>query len=326
MSEILVLNVADVTSVLTMPVAVDAMRTLCMEEAGGRALSADRIHIAIGGGFFRILPGVLLDRGVLGYKEFHGDSKAFRYTVHIADLETGRPLAVMDASRITAMRTGAMGALALEKLVPVGARSIAFIGAGKEARSALDGLRVVLPHLREGWVYSPTATRRNEFARVANEEFGFELTPVDSGESAVAEAEVVIAATTTRGAVALERKWLRNTAHVSSVASTMVGTREIGVEVWSAADRVVVDTIRLLDESGDAVAAREHGTLRPESVVTLADVVAGNAVARRSASEMTLYKSVGTGLQDIAAAAAVYAKALELGLGERLSDFTHVVT
>src|SRR5262245_61462589 len=144
--------------------AIDAMEALCREEAAGRTLSADRIHIRLERGFFRILPGVLTGMHVLGYKEFHSGSQGMRYAIHLFDLETGAPLAVMDGNYVTAIRTGAMAGVALKHLSPATATDVAVIGSGAEARTEMEALMTVRPGIQRGRVYSPNAEHRAAFA------------------------------------------------------------------------------------------------------------------------------------------------------------------
>lgn len=258
---VLKLSATHIASLWNMPLAVETMQSLCVSEAAARTLSSDRIHIELPrGGFLRVLPGVLLDKGVMGYKEFHTGADGPRYTIHLFDYESGRHLAYLDAGGITVLRTGAMGAVALKRLAPENASLLGVIGSGKEALSAIQGLKLVRPDITEGWIYSPNPTSRESFASKVADELGISLKPVDSGIAAVRDAHVVIAATTTRGHVALQGSWLRKGIHISSVAATSPETREIDEDVWALADRVIVDTPRLLEESGDAIAAHEAGS------------------------------------------------------------------
>lgn len=110
----LVLDESEVRRALDMAGAIDAMESLCAEEAAGGTFSADRIHLRLPRGFVRILPGALAESGVMGYKAFHVTGHGVRYAVHLFDYETGAPLAMMDAGYITAIRTGAMGGVALK--------------------------------------------------------------------------------------------------------------------------------------------------------------------------------------------------------------------
>ena len=90
--------------------------------------------------------------------------------------------------------------------------------------------------------------------------------------------------------------------HVNSIGSTLPMQREIDTEVWTRCDRVVIDAELLLEESGDAIAAREAGTLNRASVALLGDVVAGRTPGRRDPAQRTMYKSVGSAVQDLALA------------------------
>jgi ornithine cyclodeaminase/alanine dehydrogenase-like protein (mu-crystallin family) len=318
----LVLDEAEVRQALDMQGAIEAMEALCREEAADETLSADRIHLRLPRGFMRILPGVLTRSGVMGYKAFHVTGQGVRYAVYLFDLESGAPLAMMDANYITAIRTGAMAAVALKYLSPPHATRVGVIGSGMEARSEMAALMAVRPAIRHGRVFSPRAERREAFAREIADMHGIEMFAVDRPQYAVADADILLVATGTRGGgVALEGAWLQAGLHVNSIGSTAPEQREIDPLVWQRADRIVLDTLRLLHESGDALAAEQAHTLDRSRIVELNKVVAGEAAGRTSAEQTTLYKSVGTGLQDLAAAHRIYLAARERGLGTQIADF-----
>jgi ornithine cyclodeaminase/alanine dehydrogenase-like protein (mu-crystallin family) len=303
--------------------AIDAMEALCREEAAGRTLSSDRIHIRLGRGFLRILPGVLTGVGVLGYKEFHSGSQGMRYAVHLFDVETGAPLAVMDGNYVTAIRTGAMAGVALKYLAPADATDVAVIGSGAEARTEMEALIAVRPNIHRGRVFSPRAERREAFSREMRERYGVEIVAVERPEDAIDGAHIVLTATGTRGGQeALHGDWLQPGQHVNSIGSTAPEQREIHASVWRAADRIVLDTHRLLHESGDALVATQAGTIDDAKVCELNQVVAGMSPGRTEAGQLTLYKSVGTGLQDVAAAYRIYQTALERKLGTETAEVT----
>jgi alanine dehydrogenase len=318
----LVLDEAQVRQALDMNGAIEAMEALCREEAAGETLSADRIHLRLPRGMLRILPGVLTRSGVMGYKAFHTNGHGVRYAIHLFDFESGAPLAMLDASYVTAIRTGAMAAVALKHLSPADATHVGVIGAGTEARSEMAALIAVRPGIRHGRVFSPRPERREAFAREMCETHGIQLLAVDRPQDAIEGAHILLVATGTHGSgVALEGSWLHTALHVNSIGSTAPEQREIDPEVWRRADRIVLDTHRLLHESGDALAAHEADALDPSRIVELSLVVAGNAEGRTSAAQTTLYKSVGTGLQDLAAAHRIYQVARERGLGTEIADF-----
>src|SRR5579859_494347 len=303
--------------------AIEAMEALCHEEAAGQTLTAERIHIRLERGMLRILPGVLTRTGVLGYKEFHTGSQGIRYAIHLFDLESGAPLAIMDASYVTAIRTGAMAGVALKYLASADATEVAVIGSGAEARTQMEALMAVCPAVRLGRVFSPRPERRQAFAREMAERYGVQMRPVDRPQDATAGAQLVLTATGTRGGgEALHGDWLESGQHVNSIGSTAPDQREIHPSVWQAADRIVMDTRRLLHESGDAIVAREAGAIDETKLCEINQLVGGSARGRTDARQITLYKSVGTGLQDVATAYRIYQTALVRKLGTESAELT----
>ncbi|WP_445189212.1 ornithine cyclodeaminase family protein [Pseudonocardia sp. Cha107L01] len=312
----LFLSTDDVAKVWQMPQAIDAMRELCRTEARGETISAERIHMPLPNGFMRILPGALTDVGVFGFKEFRAGSSGTQYSVSLFDLETLDALAYVDAENITTMRTGALASVGLDVMAPEDAQTIGLIGSGKEAFAALQGMSLVRPSVKSGWVYSPTPERRELFAKRARTELGIALEVATTPEEAVGEADLVTSATNSRGAEVLRGEWVKNGVHVTSIGSTAPDQREIDAAMWDRMDHVAVDTMRLLHESGDAITAAELGVRLDSARVTdIASVVAEKRPGRNSSLESTMYKSVGSGLQDIAAAYRIYTDARNMGLG-----------
>jgi ornithine cyclodeaminase/alanine dehydrogenase len=198
---------------------------------------------------------------------------------------------------------------------------VGIIGSGSEARTELEALAAVRA-VGAARVFSPTPERRERFAREMGERLGIDVTPAGSPQEAIDGCDLVIAATYTKDrGPALLGEWLGPGVHVNSVGSTLPSQRELDEAVWALADRVVVDARAVLTESGDAIAARAAGTLDEGRVVELHDVVTGAQAGRTDPAQTTLYKSVGTPLQDLAVAALVYEGARERGLGTERPDF-----
>lgn len=321
----LILNDAEVRSALDMPRAIAAVEGALQQQARGRAYVGERQNVRYDGGWIRLMPCALLDDGVVGYKEFHLGGDGVRYACHLFDAARGTPLAQMDANFLTQIRTGATGGVALRYLVPMPSVRAAVIGAGAEARTQLEALAAVR-QVTDVHVYSPREARRAEFAAEMGARLGLAIEPSDSPAEAVGDADVVLVATNTGldGQTAFDAAWLRPGQHLNSIGSTMPEQRELDHEVWRSVGRVVVDTLALLEESGDARAASQHGTLDPSRIVELADVVRDGVPPARSPEEVTLYKSVGTALQDVAVAAAAYRQAVEMGLGNEIRDYQSV--
>jgi alanine dehydrogenase len=158
-----------------------------------------------------------------------------------------------------------------------------------------------------------------------SEEFrtqGVNATDVGSAEEAVAGADLIVAAVKASETVLFGR-WLRPGMHINSVGTARRDQREIDPETFQRSKCIIVDTKEgVFGEAGDAVAARD--VIREESVHDLATLVAGKAPGRTSDQDITLFKSIGTGIQDIALAAVIYRRAVEAGLGRELGEFPYL--
>ena len=210
--------------------------------------------------------------------------------------ETGEPLVTMDGTLITEERTAAVSAVATAHLARPDAAVLALIGSGVQARSHLRALRLVR-HFREVRVWSPTHAAG--FAR----EFG--VTAAPSAEAAVRDADVIVTATTSRTPV-LHGAWLSPGAHVNAVGAPRPDWRELDDDLLQRARLYVDSRAAALKESGDVLAA-------DEIVAELGEVVTGSKPGRTSPDEITLFKSVGLAIEDVATAALLYRKALERG-------------
>ncbi|MHB1987978.1 MAG: ornithine cyclodeaminase family protein [Acidimicrobiales bacterium] len=320
--EVLCLSQEDVIQAVPMADAIEAIELACKEQSNGGVIVGERQNLRFPGGWIRLMPAAMIGSGVFGYKEFHlvapGDDGSrqaeVRYAVHLFDASNGRPLAVVDANFLTALRTGAASGVATARLATAGATELAVIGSGAEARAQAQAVLAVRP-VTIARVFGRDRARRERFAEEmsARLEVGFE--PVASAQEAIRGAGIVVVATLTDGEPALCGEWLEAGQHVTSIGSTMPSQREIDVEVWRRANCTILDTLQLLTESGDGIAAVAEGAVDKDRVGELSDLVVGRVPGRTSKDEITLYKSVGTGMQDLAVAELAYRRANEQGIG-----------
>lgn len=328
----LLLGHDEIVELVTMKDAIVAIEQACQQEHDGEVILGERQNLRFPGGWIRLMPAAMTGSGVFGYKEFHlivtGSSKTeavVRYTTHLFALTTGRHLASLDANYLTLLRTGAAAAVGTDRLAPAHAETAAIIGSGSEARTQLEALLAVRP-VRTVRVFSRDEERRARFAQETSRRFCVEVVPAGSPQEAVAGSDVVVAATLTDGRPALLGEWLETGQHVTSIGSTMPSQRELDPEVWRRADAVVIDTLGLLGESGDALAAEEAGAIDTERIRTLSELVASGTGGRTNDDEITLYKSVGTSIQDLAIAELAYRRAVSAGAGEQVTDVNSVKT
>jgi len=272
------------------PVMADALATL----STGRAVQPVRVVVPVADhrGFFGVMPayagGALGAKLVTWYPNNEG-VPTHHAIVQLFRPETGEPLVTMDATLITEMRTGAVSAVATDRLARPDAAVLAILGSGVQARSHLEALRMVRS-FRDVRVWSP----KNASAFAVRHG----VRPVSSAEDAVRGADVIVVATMSRVPV-LSGAWLSAGAHINAVGAVRPDWRELDDEAVTRA-RVFVESREAAGrESGDVIAARGIAA-------EIGEVIAGTARGRETADEITLFKSVGVAVEDVSTARLVY--------------------
>jgi ornithine cyclodeaminase/alanine dehydrogenase-like protein (mu-crystallin family) len=317
----LVLSDAEVQDACDMRVLIDAIEHAAEVEARGGVQIVPRINFGIENGFFRLMPAVIEELDVMGLKAFDAKFPEARYLIAVFIPSTGELDCLIDAAYLTAARTGATTGVATRWMTAQdGCLEVGVIGSGLEARTNLEAVLTVR-QVERVKIFSPNAERRERFAREAAARFGVEAVAVRSAAEA-ADAACVIAATNTgaNGPVALEGAWLRDGAHLNTIGATAPVLREVDTATFERAAAIVLDTEHADAECGDIIAAKEARTWDAQRIRTLTDVVgSGQPYAREG---LTVFKSVGTAVQDLAAAAAVARVARERGVGRELDIVT----
>ncbi|MPZ22878.1 MAG: hypothetical protein GEU28_04925 [Dehalococcoidia bacterium] len=326
----LVLDLNDVTRATDMTSMIEAVEKGLREEAAGRVVMPPRLNMATDSGFFRVMPAIMNESGVMGYKEFHGSiTNGVRYMIAIYDAAEGSLLSMMDASYLTAARTGATTGVATKYMARQDAKTAAVIGSGLEARTNLQAVAVVRK-LDKVTVFSPNPAKRQAFADWIKSELGIEAVTAETAEQCTAEADIIVVATNTSGKadpIAYRGAWMREGMHVNSIGSTMPRLREIDPDTFDRAQRIATDSVaQIHEESGDVITAVEDGKFDAGRVVELKDLVTGAATGRTAAAEITLFKSVGTAVQDVMAGMAIYEEARRQSLGTEIPDFLDLKT
>ncbi|HSK14602.1 MAG TPA: ornithine cyclodeaminase family protein [Gaiellaceae bacterium] len=237
---------------------------------------------------------------------------AHQGTVLLFDGETGELRAALNASAITAIRTAAVSAVATRLLAREDARELAVLGAGVQARSHLEAMAAARPFERAR-IWSPTRAHAEAVASEASTPFPVEAAA--SAEEAVREADVVCTTTTSREPV-LRRAWLAPGTHVNAVGSSIATTRELDTETMAAASLFVDRRESTLNEAGDFLFPRREGAIGPDHIrAELGELLTGRAEGRTSPDELTVFKSLGLAVEDLAAAEHVVRRAREEGAG-----------
>ncbi|AWM37177.1 L-lysine cyclodeaminase [Gemmata obscuriglobus] len=315
---ILYLTEADVGRVLTMELALDAVgaafRKLALEEAVNNPRQRCQTdHVML-----HVLPAAAKTLGALGFKAYTvAKSGEAKFQVTLFDPKHGGISAVIEADLLGQFRTGAATGVATKKLARADASTVGLFGTGKQARTQLLAVCKVRP-IKKAHVYGRDAERRKTFAAQLAQETGVEVIPVDRPEEAAQGLDIVITATTSREPVLLG-EWVSEGQHLNVVGSNFLAKTETDVEVFRRTQVVSADSKEQAKlEAGDFVEPVKAGVLQWADVLEFAPLLVGRYPGRESPQDVTLFKSLGLGIQDIALAAKVVELAKQQGLGREL--------
>jgi alanine dehydrogenase len=270
------------------------------------------------------MPAFIEKLGVAGIKWAGGfganPSRGLPYIMGMLILtepHSGKPLAVMEASWITAARTGASAAVAAKYLAPEGAKVAAIIGAGVQGRTSLAALDAVM-ELEEVRVADISADALSRFMDDMTGKVGMNLKKADSGQGAVAGADIIVTATRANEPVVME-SWVQPRALVVSL-----GTRpELEESLVLSASKIVVDNWEQNTHRGQLARLYERGEINDDSIYAeLSDIVAGKKAGREKGDGRIIACPIGMGSEDVAVAKAIYDRARESGL-DQMFTFIH---
>jgi len=304
----------EVRRLLTMEEAIEAVESGLRKTALEEAVNVPRSRCQTDHAMLHVLPAAAKTLGVLGYKAYVTTRAGARFHVTIYDAKTGEMLAVLQADYLGQVRTGAASGVATKHLSRADSTTVGIFGTGKQARTQLFGVSKVR-RLSRAVVWSPSEERRTAFSREMSAACGVEVVPAKSPEEAARGLDILCTATSAREPV-LFGEWVSPGQHLNVIGSNFLAKAEIDVEVVRRANVVVIDSKdqgRL--EAGDLVAALDRGVIEWIDVAELGRVVAMGAPGRRPPEDVTLFKSLGIGLEDIAVAMRVYHKARQAGVG-----------
>ena len=318
-SRILVLSEHDVESLLTMRECIEVMERALMSLARGEVHNPLRsvIRAPSAGGFLGLMPAYQGgDEPHYALKEVcvFPSNPSRGLDTHLGAVlllsgDTGELLLVANASAITAIRTAAVSAVATKLLAREDAKTLAVIGAGVQARTHVGAI----PLVREiDEIRIVSRTREKAEAIAARDR---RVRVVDSIEDAVRGAGIITTTTSSREPV-IKREWIADGAHINAVGSSIATTRELDSATLAAASLFVDRRESTVNESGDYLFALREGAIRDGHIrAEIGEILIGSAKGRTSRDEITLFKSLGLAVEDLASAAFLYEKALEQGGG-----------
>jgi ornithine cyclodeaminase len=320
----LILSAADVRRAAPMPAAIDAVAGAFAQLSGGQASVPLRVPIgqAQHDAHTFFMPAHLAGSSALGLKvvsvfphnrERHG-LPSIHALVVLLDAETGRPLAAMDGTYLTALRTGAASGAATPALARPDARVLAIFGAGAQAPAQVLAVCAARP-IERVLIVNRSPERAEQLVETLRAEgLAADLAVAESPRAALAEADVVCCATSARAPLFADAD-VRPGTHINGVGSFTPEMAEVPPETVGRARVVIDQRAGAWAEGGDLIQAREAGLLDESRAVELGDVIAGRAAGRAADDEITFFKSVGNAAQDVAVGQLALEQARRLGLG-----------
>ena len=291
-----------------------------LQQARGTAVNLPRAHSIAGPGVYVAhMQAALHEQGVAGFKAYTAASQGYRFLVYLISAESGRLLAIIEANRLGQLRTGAATGVSVKHMARHGRQVVGILGSGFQAETQLEAVCQVRD-VESVAVYSRSATNRAAFAERMTGELGLTVVKADSARDVVDAADILITITSSRTPV-FEGRWLTPGMHVAAVGGANEYVTELDDDAILRPEVLVVDSIaQARKECGELLMPASRGLVLWEQVRELWEVVGGSVPGRRGDDEVTLFKSLGMAIWDVAVAKAVYDKAVAQGVGMRVGD------
>jgi ornithine cyclodeaminase len=324
--QVLIVNQSEVARLLPMEACMEAMAEALKSVSRGESLLPLRQVIMLPGkaGAFAAMPAYLASPAAVGLKSItvfpanHGtELDSHQGAVLLFETERGRLLAVMDASSITAIRTAAVSGVATRLLARADAGDLGLLGTGVQALKHLEAMS----HARRlrrvrAWSRNPEHVRA--FAQTAGRSLEVRVEPAGSAREAVEGADLICTVTSSREPV-LKGEWLAPGVHVNAVGASLASARELDTPAIARARLFVDRRESALNEAGDFLIPRREGAVDDAHIQgELGELLLGRCRGRQSEADVTVFKSLGLAVEDVAAARLIYDNALKAGAGTRV--------
>jgi alanine dehydrogenase len=309
---------ADVKSILTMPLALQAVEDSFKRLADGSAQvhSRARLHVP-GKSYLHYMAAADATDGFMGLKIYTSAKDGLRFLILLFHAESGELLAEIEADYLGQMRTGAASGLATRLLARSDATTVGIIGTGLQARTQLEAISFARK-IESVRAFGRDAGRREQFAAEMISKLGIPVSAVSSAEQAVREMDIVVTSTTSASPV-VEGRWLRPGVHINAIGANFPQKHELDAEAIRRCDLLVADSREQSKmESGDLIQMYGDDRRRWTNVIELSEIVAGKTPGRTHREQITLFKSNGIASEDIVTAGRIYEIARQRGMGKQI--------
>lgn len=300
-----VITEAEVSQTLSMPALIDSVEAAFRDWAHARATNNPRRRVHVPKGTLHLMSAAWSAKNYLGYKSYTSFPTGACFHVMLYSAESGEPLALIEADKLGQMRTGAASGVATRHLSKTNSRVIGILGTGWQAESQLEAVCAVRS-IDAIFAYSRDESRRKAFADKMSEILGIPVTATENPREAIEPADIAITITNARDPI-FSSEYLKPGLHINAAGANSLARREMDTYSVARCDRIAVDDLEQAKlEAAELLVPHEVRRLNWERLKPLADIVGGLLPGRERDEEITLFKSLGIALEDVAAAALVY--------------------
>ncbi len=313
----LLLKESDVQKLLTMEECIDILEDAFREQGAGAITNRPRYRIRTPKGFLHIMPAAVPSMNGLGFKAYPSYGGVTKNLVVLYDYDNGQLQAIIESAYLTAVRTGAATGVATKYMARQDSATVGFYGTGGQSRTQLPAVCAVRK-IQKVKAYSRNVERREAFCKEMSDMLGVEVVGVDTPEEAAKGVDIIITATSAREPL-YKGELMDKGTHINAIGSNHWMRREIDDTAIKRSSIIVVDDLEDSKiEAGELIWAVDRGIMTWGQVFELGDVVVGRVPGRRSDEDITLFKSNGIAMEDVAVAARLYQKAKQKGVGQEI--------
>jgi alanine dehydrogenase len=310
----LLINQSEIEELLSIKDVLKAVEKAFKLKAQGKTIMPAKIYLELPEyqGDFRAMPAYIDGSAGMKWVSVYPNNRQYNLPAVMAliilcDPDNSYPLAIMDGTFITSLRTGATGGIAVKYLARRDSSVIGMVGAGRQAETQLLAISEVLPGIKEVKVFDLYEEASRRYAEKLGAKLNIKISPVKT-VAAAAEADIVVTTTPSRKPV-VKKQYIRPGTHINAIGADAPGKQELEADLLKSA-KIVVDDFEQACHSGEINVPLSKGQLKAEDIhSTLGEVVAGMKKGRENDEEITIFDSTGLAIQDIICAKLVYEKA-----------------
>lgn len=308
----------DVKKIINMDMTLKSLDDGLSISNDGQMVNSPRSRLLLPNGFFNFMSAAVPSINMMGHKSY-GVVRGHipKFYIQLFSIETGELLAIIEASELGRIRTGASSGIATKYLSNNDSTSVGIIGTGYQSGPQLEAICKVR-QISKIKVFSRNIEKREKFASKMRKILNIDIEPMDSPQKCIEDVDIVVTITTSRDPV-VKGEWIRPGVHINAAGANHWMRRELDYEAIKKSNHIIVDDVEQAKiECGDLIYPVERGSIRWQQVYNLSDVVNGNYSGRLSKEDITLFESQGLAVQDILVGTEIYNLAKSTGVGKEI--------